>query len=350
MASQPDASPQTIAEYNKLTKQQKLAMLLMIIGPDGAADILRNFEPEEIESICTEMNKFQMVSAELQLEVLKEFTDVALEASTSIRGGPEFTQNVLERALGVYKATSIISKVSPTRAAVGSMQAIIELEPRELFNLLKHEQPQMISLIVSYLPPDKASPILMMLRPEVREQVVERLASLAPTPIEVVERVVALLSQRLGNKRTRALNQTGGLKSAANLLNALDRNISKSLLINIEERNPDLGQAIRQKMFTFEDVGTLDAPMLQKVLREVDMRDLAIALKTASENLKTALLGQISKRAAETVAEEMSFMGPLKLRDIEAAQLRIIEIVRKVETEEEAASGDGGGGGGGSRK
>jgi flagellar motor switch protein FliG len=171
--------------------------------------------------------------------------------------------------------------------------------------------------------------------------VVERLATLAPTPIEIVEKVVEVLNRKLGTKHTRALNQTGGLKSAANLLNSLDKGFSKSLLINIEERNPELGQAIRQKMFTFEDVANLDVPMLQRVLREVDMRDLAIALKTASDALKTALLGAISKRAAETVQEEMGFMGPLKLRDIETAQLRIIEIVRKVEAEDEAAAGEG---------
>jgi flagellar motor switch protein FliG len=149
-----------------------------------------------------------------------------------------------------------------------------------------------------------------------------------------------VLNVKLGIKHTRALNQTGGVKAAAHLLNSIEKNASKALLIAIEERNPELGHAIRQKMFTFEDVAGLEAAALQKILREVDMRDLAIALKTASEQLKTALLACISRRAAETVAEEMSFMGSLKLRDIEAAQSRIIEVVRRLESEGEIELGE----------
>jgi flagellar motor switch protein FliG len=218
------------------------------------------------------------------------------------------------------------------------MTQIVELEPRQIFNLLKQEQPQTISLILSYLPPEKASQLLIMLRGDLRDQVIERLATLAPTPIEIVEKVVEQLNRKLGTQHTRALNLTGGLKSAANLLNSLDKNLTKTLLQNIEERNPELGQQIRQKMFTFEDVATLETTVLQKVLREVDLRDLAIALKTASDTLKGALLSAVSKRAAETVQEEMSFMGPLKLRDIEAAQMRIIELVRKSEADNEGMS------------
>lgn len=339
----PETLPTNPADFGRLTRIQKLAMLLVVLGEDTAITVLRHLEPEEVEAICAEMSKVGMVNVEMQAAVLKEFTDVALEASTSLRGGIDFTQSTLEKALGLYKAANVISRVLPTRAPVSSMSQIVELEPRQLFNLLKHEQPQTISLIISYLPPEKASQLLMMLRSELREQVVERLATLAPTPIEIVEKVVEVLNRKLGTKHTRALNQTGGLKSAANLLNSLDKSLSKSLLINIEERNPELGQSIRQKMFTFEDVANLETPVLQRVLREVDMRDLAVALKTASDTLKNALLGAISKRAAETVQEEMGFMGPLKLRDIEAAQLRIIEIVRKVEAEDEAAAGEGAG-------
>jgi len=142
-----------------------------------------------------------------------------------------------------------------------------------------------------------------------------------------------VLNQRLGGKQTRALNQTGGLKTAADVLNAMDKNLSKALLVSLEERNPELSQAIRQKMFTFEDLTWLDTSSLQMVLREVEMRDLAVALKTASEKLQSLLLSCISKRAAETVKEEMSFLGPLKLKEIEGAQQRIIEVVRRLETE-----------------
>ncbi|HEY1171657.1 MAG TPA: flagellar motor switch protein FliG [Verrucomicrobiae bacterium] len=323
------------SETAKFTKIQKLAALLIILGPDSAASIIRNLDDHEVEAVSSEMAKMNLLSQELQAEILEEFTEVALTATTSLRGGVEYTQTVLEKSLGLFKASNVITRVAPTRAPVAAMQQIVELEPRQIFNLIKHEQPQTIALISSYLTPEKAGQVLTMLRAELREQVIERLATLAPTPIEVVEKVVEVINLKLGSKHTRAFNQTGGVKSAASLLNSLDKNVSKTLLISIEERNPELGQAIRQKMFTFEDIAALDPASLQKILREVDMRDLAVALKTASEQLKTALLGCISKRAAETVAEEMSFMGPLKLRDIEAAQLRIIEVVRKLESEGE---------------
>jgi flagellar motor switch protein FliG len=336
-----DTFPTDPADYPKLSRIQKLALLLVVLGEDCAVNVLRRLDPEELEPVSAEMAKIGMVNAEMQRVVMKEFTDVALEASTAIRGGVDFTQTALEKALGLYKAANLISRVSPSRAPVSSMSQIAELEPRQLFNLLKNEQPQAIALILSYLPPETSSQLIMMLRPETREQVIERLATLAPTPIEIVEKVVEVLNRKLGNKLTRALNQTGGLKPAATLLNALDKNVSKSLLIAIEERNPDLGASIRQKMFTFEDITYLEAPMLQRVLRDVDMRDLAIALKTASDSLKTSILQSISKRAAETVQEEMSFMGPLRLRDIEGAQGRIIEVVRKVEAEEEAEAAGG---------
>jgi flagellar motor switch protein FliG len=172
--------------------------------------------------------------------------------------------------------------------------------------------------------------------------VIEKLATLAPTAVEVVERVVGVITRKLGTtSQTRAISQTGGIKAAAELMNAMDKNLSKTLLLSLEERNPELGQAIRQKMFTFEDLRTLDSNAIQKVLREVDMRDLAVSLKTASDELKTALLGAISKRAAETVSEEMSFLGAVKLKDIEGAQMRIIEVVRRLEAEGEIEVGDG---------
>jgi len=337
-AAAPEILASTPAEFSRLTRTQKIAMLLVVLGEDTAVAFLRSLHPEELESISAEMAKVGMLSIEMQNTVLKEFTDVAIQASTSLRGGFDFTQAMLEKSLGLYKAATVISRVLPTRTPVSSMTQIVELEPRQIFNLLKLEQPQTISLILSYLPTEKASQLLIMLRTDLRDQVIERLATLAPTPIEIVEKVVEQLNRKLGTQHTRALNLTGGLKSAANLLNSLDKTLTKSLLQNIEERNPELGQAIRQKMFTFEDVATLDTPVLQKVLREVDLRDLAVALKTASDTLKGALLSAVSKRAAETVQEEMSFMGPLKLRDIEAAQMRIIELVRKAEADNEGLS------------
>ena len=318
-----------------MTKVQKLAALLIVIGPEAASQVMKNLDEHELDAVAGEMAKMPMIPQELQRDILKEFTGVAVEASTCILGGVDYTQNTLEKSVGVFRATNIVGRVSPTRTPVAAMQQLIEMEPRQIHNLLGQEQPQTIALVMSYLGSAKSAQLLVLLPPEIREAVVERLATLAATPIEVVEKLVEVLNRRVGIKPTRALNQTGGMKMTAELLNSLDKNISKTLLIAIEERNADLGAGIRQKMFTFEDLSRLDLPSLQKVLREIDMRDLAVSLKSASEKLKAMLLGCISKRAAETVNEEMSFMGSLKLKDIEGAQSRVIEVVRRLESEGE---------------
>jgi flagellar motor switch protein FliG len=336
-APEKDATP---AEVGKMTKVQKLAALLVMLGPDSASQILKHLDEHELETVCTEMAKLTFISQDLQQEILREFSDVTVQASSAILGGVDFTKGTLEKSVGLFRASNIISRVAPTRTPFAAMQQIVEMEARQIYNLIKSEQPQTIALVVSYLTPEKSSQLMLLLRSEVRDQVIERVATMSPTPIEIVERVVEVLNQKLGGRHTRALNQTGGVKTAADLLNSMDKNLSKSLLIGLEERNPELGAAIRQKMFTFEDLVLLDPPSLQKILREVETRDLAVALKTASDKLKTALLSCISKRAAETVNEEISFMGPLKLRDIEGAQARIIEVVRRLESEGEIDLGN----------
>ncbi len=336
-AAVPSAAAEAVA---RMTKVQKLAALLIILGSESASLLLKELDQHELEAVCAETSKLTMLSRDVQSEVMKEFSGIAVHASTSLRGGIEFTQGTLERAVGLFKASGIINRVAPQRAPSSAIQQLIDLETRQLFNLLKSEQPQTIALVTSYLAPERASEILMLLREDLRDRVVERLATLAPTPIEVVERIVEVMTRRLTGGQSRVPNQTGGVKSAASLLNALDKNISKALLTTIEERNPELGLSIRQKMFTFEDLRLLEQSGLQRILREVDMRDLAVSLKTCSEELKKRLLGCISKRAAETVAEEISLMGSLKLKDIEAAQLRVIETVRRLESEGEIELGD----------
>ena len=326
-------------EVSQMTKLQKLAALLIIIGPEAAAHVMKNLGETELEAVATEMVRIPMIPHETQADLLKDFSAVAYEASSSVLGGVGYTQAALEKSVGAYRASNILGRVSAGRAPVAAMQTLADMEPRQVYNLIKNEQPQTVALVMSYLGPQKSAQLLVHLPEESRQQVVERLATLAPTPIEVVEKVVEVLNAKAGVQHSRGLNQTGGLKTAADLLNALEKNLSKSLLISIEERNADLGTGIRAKMFIFEDLKQIDKPGLQKVLREIDMRDLALSLKSASEKLKATLLSCISKRAAETVNEEMSFMGAVKAKDIEAAQTRIIEVVRRLESEGEIELG-----------
>ena len=323
------------AGLSRLSKVQKLAALLVMLGPDGAAQVMKSFEPRQIEAVSKEMAQFTMISQEQQWEILAEFSEVAVEASTAIAAGADCTRATLEKAVGSVKAGDILGRVAPNRAPAGPLQAIADMEARHVFNLIRHEQVQTIAFVVSYLTPEKAAQVCTLLSPEHREQVIDRLATLAPTPVEVMENVAAVLNAKLGVKQTRALTQTGGVTNAADILNAMDKTASKVLLDGIEERNPDLCLSIRKRMFTFEDLLTLDAGSIQRIMRETDMRDLALSLKKTGDDVKKLLLANVSRRAAETVEEEIAYMGHVKTRDIEAAQLRIIDIVRKLEAEGE---------------
>jgi flagellar motor switch protein FliG len=337
------AEPMEAAIENvALNKNQKLAALLVMLGSESAAVILKQFQPREIESISREMARFNLITREQQQDILVEFSNVAVSASTSVSAGVEVTRNTLEKALGSFKASDVLGRVTTNRAPVGAMQSIADMDPRHIFNLLRDEKEQAITFIISHLSPEKAAQVLNMLRPEQRNVVIERLATLAPTPVEVGEKVVEVLNAKLGIKQTRALTQTGGITSVADLLNAMDKTVSRTLLTHIEEHNPDLSQAIRKKMFTFEDLLSLDPPYVQRIMREIDMRDLTVALKKVSEPLKRLLLSNISRRAAASVQEEMAFLGHVKMRDVEAAQFRIIDTVRKLEAEGEIEIGSSG--------
>jgi flagellar motor switch protein FliG len=332
-------APEPIIESGALTKTQKLAALLVMLGSDSASVILKQFQPREVEAISREMARFNLITREQQQEILMEFSDVAVSASTSVSAGVEATRNTLEKAFGSFKASDVLSRVTSTRAPIGAMQVIADMDPRHIFNLLRDEHVQAITFIISHLSPEKAAQVLNLLRVEQRDQVIERLAILAPTPVEVGEKVMDVLNAKLGVKQTRALTQTGGITSVADLLNAMDKNVSRTLLTGIEERNPELFQAIRKKMFTFEDLLLLEPPYVQRIMREIETRDLTVALKKASEPLKKLLLSNISRRAAESVQEEMAFLGHVKIRDIEAAQFKIIDAVRKLEAEGEIELG-----------
>jgi flagellar motor switch protein FliG len=314
-----------------MTKVQKLAALLIILGQESASQLLRHLDEDELEAVSLEMARLTFVSQELQQEILQEFTDVAVAASAAVLGGPSYTKSALERSVGPSRASAIIRRVAPAPVPVTAMQPLLDMDCQDLINLLKAERPQTIALIISYLPAEKISQLLALLPAPARQNVVERLATMGATPVEVVERIVMVLNQKTGAKPARALSQTGGVTTAAAVLNSLDRDLSRSVLGDLEKRNPKLGEEIRRKMFTFDDLVLLGPAALQKIMREVDLRDLALALKTATSKLKALLLSALPKRAVEAVNEQISLLGPLQKREIEAAQGRIVHAVRQLE-------------------
>ncbi len=320
-------------DYTKLSRQQKLAVFLICLGPEAAAEILKQFDDAEVELLCREMSAFTMIPAEVMQQALEEFTSVVAASVSSALGGLPYAQRTLEIAKGDYKASSIIGRVGPTGTSVEVIKDISEMEGRQIFNLIKHEQPQTISFVLSYLDPAKSAEVFSLLSPDLREEVVERLGTIESTSLDLVSKIVRSLGKHFDSKVRPAFHHSGGIRVVATLLNSLDKDMSKTLLARIEERNATLGASIRKKLFSFEDLNRLSAADLQRVLREVDTSNLAIAMKSASEPLREKIYAGLSKRAAEGLKEEIELLGPVRLKDVEAAQDVIIQAVRKLEEE-----------------
>jgi flagellar motor switch protein FliG len=326
-------APTASAEFASFTPMQKLAAFLLMLSPENAAHVMKSLEEQDLEEVSLEMVKLGVVSQQVQHEVLREFSEVALEAATSVNGGMARAKDLLEKSVGAFRASDIIGRVSPHREVVGAMQQFSEMDARSIFRMIQREQLQTIVLVTSYLNEEKASEVLHMFRPDLREQIVERLATMGPTSVQAAENVAQALQNKFGNSRSRAFNQTGGVRVAARMLNNLPQDISKSILTALSERNAELSEAIVKKMFTFEELVRLDSRTLQIILQDIDTRMLAVALKTANEALKKNLLACISKRAAENINEEISFMGPLRVSEIDAARSQILDTVRRLEAE-----------------
>jgi len=320
-------------DYSKLNRMQKLAVFMICIGPEAAADILKQFDDNEVEVLCREMSTFQVVSESVMKQSMEEFSSVVATSVNSSLGGLSFAQRTLEIAKGDYKASAIIGRVGPVGNSVEVMAEIAEMEGRQVFNLIKHEQPQTISFVLSYLDGAKSAEVFSLLSPDLREEVIERLGTIESTSLDLVGKIVRSLGKHFDSKARPAFHHSGGVRVVAALLNSLEKDMSKTLLARLEERNAGLGAAIRKKLFSFEDLNRLTAADLQRVLREVDTANLAISMKSASEQLREKIYGGLSKRAAEGLKEEIDLLGPVRLKDVETAQDTIIQAVRKLEEE-----------------
>ncbi len=316
-----------------MTRAQKLAVLLIVLGPDSATEVLRGLDERQISDVTAAMAGFPVIDQRIQRDILREFSEIAVTATTGLRGGIEFARTTLEKAVGASQARNVLVRVTPGGTAGSPIHQVAEKEARQLFNAIKSEQPQTVALVTSFLDRKKASELLGMFDDDARAQIVERLATLEPTPVSVIETLGQMLLKKIGTHTALPCNQTGGVVPAVTMLKAMRRDASKALIEAVEKRNPELGKSIRNQMFTFADVGKLDVAALQKVLREVDSRTLATALQPADEALRTKILSGLSKRAAEAINEEMGFLGKVKAKDIEIAQMGVIEIVRRLESE-----------------
>ncbi len=328
------AAPPAV-DYSKLNRQQKLAVFLIVIGPEAAAEVLKHFDDAEVEVLCREMSNFPIVSESLREQAIGELSPVIGESIGSSLGGLDYARQTLQKACGDYKANTILSRVGVAAGGttVEVIKEIADMEGRQIFNLIKSEQPQTIAFILSYLTAEKVAEVFILLTPELREEVIERLGTIDSTSLELVGKIVRNMGKHLDSKMRPTFHHSGGVRAVADLLNSLEKEMSKGLLARLGERNAQLGSAIQKKMFSFEDLGRLSPPDLQRILREVESSSLAVSMKSASEAMKGKIYASISKRAAESLRDEISMLGPVRLKDVEVAQDAIIQVVRRLEEE-----------------
>lgn len=333
-------------EYDKLTRIQKTAAFLITIGLDSAAEVMKHLENSQLELICREIATLQVIEPGVQKEIVKEFAGVISEGIGTALGGIGYAQAALDRAKGGFAASAILNRSSPgPRSGVG--EEIRQMEGRQVLNLVKAEQPQTVAFILSCMDIPKAAELLKMLGPEMREEVIERLGGMEGTSPDSIQKVSKNLYRRFDRRAMQqGVHQSGGAAACAGILNAMDKESRKTLLVKLEERNAELGAAIRKIVFSFEDIVRLSQADRQRVMREVDTADLVPALKSVKLAVSEAVLSCMSKRAAESLREEIDMLPTPRAKDVDAAQDRIIAVIRRLEeaeeitldTEEETAS------------
>ncbi|MBS3898525.1 MAG: flagellar motor switch protein FliG [Dethiobacter sp.] len=315
---------------NKSTGLKKSAILLMALGPSVSAKILRHFSETDIERISLEIANTTKVEVTTIEEVLEEFLLLSQAQRYMLDGGLDYARNLLEQTLGTQKATEIIKKLKEA-SQIKPFMFVRKADPKQLTNLIGQEHPQTIALILSYLDPLQASQVLGSLPDEQQPEIARRIALMDRTSPDVLKEVEGVLQERLSSVVQQDFAAAGGIQALVDILNNVDRGTEKLILEELEKDDPKLVDEIRKLMFIFEDVTALDNASIQRIIREVDQKDLALALKGSSEEVKERIFRNVSKRAAEMLKEDVEFMGPVRLREVEEAQQRIVSVVRKLD-------------------
>lgn len=324
-----------IPTLESLKPRQKAAVLLLAIGPEAAARVLQHLSESEIEQISLEIATIGHVPAEVREAVLQEFRENLLANQYLTEGGLEYARRLLEKAVGPQKALDILDRLSAS-IQVRPFDFLRRSDPAQLLNFLQNEHPQTIALILAHLHPDQAALVLSSLPAERQVDVVRRIATMDRTSPEIVREVERLLERRFAALVGQDFAHTGGIDSVVEVLTRVDRSTERSILEALRVGDPDLADQIKQRMFVFEDIVQLDDRSVQRVLREVDFNEvLPLALKTASEDVREKIFRNISKRAADMLRENIEFLGPVRLREVEEAQQRIVAVVRRLDEEGE---------------
>ena len=321
---------------------EKAATLLITLGPEKSAQIFKHLKEEEIEQLTLEIANTSSVSPQTKEKVLNEFYEVCLAQQYIAEGGIGYAKELLEKALGEEKAKSVIGKLTAS-LQVRPFEFIRKTDPSQLLNFIQDEHPQTIALILSYLPAAQSSMVISSLPPEKQADVAKRIAQMDRTSPDVIKQVEKVLERKLSSLVNQDYTIVGGVDAIVSILNSVDRGTEKHIMETLEVEEPELADEIRKKMFVFEDILSLDDRAIQRGLRDVDNSDLALALKGATEEVQNVILNNLSSRLAVMIKEDMEFMGPVRMKDVEEAQQKIVNIIRKLEDSAEIVIARGGG-------
>jgi len=330
-----------MARPQELTGKQKAAILLISLGPEMSAHVFKHLREEEIEQLTLEIANVRRVDNTVKEKVLHEFHQMAVAQEYITQGGIEYAKDILEKALGQQKAISVINRLTAT-LQVRPFDFARKTDPNQILNFIQNEHSQTIALVLSYLQPDQASMILSALPQERQADVARRIALMDGTSPEVISQVERVLEQKLSSTLQQDYTAAGGIQSIVQILNGVDRGTELTILDTLEIDNPELAEEIKKRMFVFEDIVNLDNRSIQRVIRDLENADLQLALKVASEDVREVIFRNMSKRMVETFKEEMEFMGPVRLRDVEEAQTKIVATIRRLEESGEVIIARGG--------
>ncbi|QQZ07950.1 flagellar motor switch protein FliG [Heyndrickxia vini] len=325
-----------------LTGKQKAAVLLISLGPDVSASVYKHLSEEEIEKLTLEISGVKKVESHTKEDIFDEFHNLALAQDYISQGGIGYAKTVLEKALGADQAATIINRLTSS-LQVRPFDFARRADAGQVLNFIQNEHPQTIALILSYLEPEKSGQILSELPQDVQADIARRIALMDRTSPEIISEVETILEQKLSATVTQDYTQTGGIESVVEVLNGVDRATEKTILDALEIQDPELAEEIKKRMFVFEDIVTLDNRSIQRVIRECENEDLLLSLKVSSDEVKDVVYRNMSTRMVETFKEEMEYMGPIRLKDVEEAQSRIVSIIRRLEDAGEIIIARGGG-------
>ncbi|MDR2964969.1 MAG: flagellar motor switch protein FliG [Treponema sp.] len=316
-----------VKEY---TGRQKAAIFLVTIGSEISAEIFKFLREDEIETLTFEIARLETIDAEQKDAILQEFQELMMANQFISTGGIDYARELLEKSLGSQKAIDIINRLTSS-LQVRPFDFIRRTDPAHLLNFIQQEHPQTIALILAYLEPNKASVILQNLPHEVQSDVARRIATMDRTSPEVLREVERVLEKKLSSLSSEDYTAAGGVESIVEILNLVDRASEKQIIEALEDEDPELAEEIKKRMFVFEDIVMLDDRAIQKVMREVDSQELAKALKSVDSEVQDKIFKNMSKRAASMLKEDMEYMGPVRLKDVEESQQKIVSIIRHLE-------------------